>query len=92
MPLRKGGRRIANVRQYLLVRDGSRCGRCSMPIDMRLSGLEPDGPTLGHIVPLAKGGTDELDNLRLEHRKCNLSAGKRIVDALANVVRPWSVF
>jgi hypothetical protein len=59
---------------------------------MRLSGLDPMGPTLGHIVPMAEGGTDDLDNLRLEHRKCNLAAGKRIVRAIARIVPPWDVF
>ena len=88
MTLRQGGRRIAKVRGYLFVRDGSRCGRCGGVIDMRLSGLQADGPTLGHIVPLSSGGTDDLDNLRLEHRRCNLSAGKRLVRAVANIVRP----
>jgi 5-methylcytosine-specific restriction endonuclease McrA len=92
MSIRKGGRRIARVRQYLLVRDGARCGRCGGVLDMRLSGLDAMGPTLGHIVPVAEGGTDDLDNLQLEHRKCNLAAGKRFIRALANIVPPWSVF
>jgi 5-methylcytosine-specific restriction endonuclease McrA len=92
MTLRKGGRRIARVRQYLLVRDGARCGRCGGVLDMRLSGLDPDGPTLGHILPLSRGGTDDLENVQLEHRKCNLAASNRFIRAVANIVRPFTVF
>lgn len=29
-------------------------------------------PSLDHILPVSKGGTDFLDNLRLAHRKCNM--------------------
>lgn len=56
---------------------GYRCGRCLRWIDPTLSGLHPLGGTIGHVRPLADGGTDHLENLRPEHRTCNLSAGRR---------------
>ena len=83
-----GGRRIARTRMLLLERDGDRCGRCGQRIDMTLSGLLPNGPTIGHRYPASKGGSDYLEDLQLEHRRCNLSAGARITPPPAAVVRP----
>jgi len=73
--LARGGRVVADTVRFLLTRDGNRCRRCSRPIDMWRSGLDPDGPTIGHIIPAAAGGTDARENLALEHRRCNLAAG-----------------
>ncbi|MEL6420095.1 MAG: HNH endonuclease [Pseudomonadota bacterium] len=34
-------------------------------------------PTLDHVRPRSKGGTDALDNLQLVHRRCNRRKGNR---------------
>lgn len=47
------------------------CGICGQPIDKSLRYPHPMSPTVDHIIPCAKGGSDELDNLQLAHRKCN---------------------
>lgn len=47
----------------IIQRDRGRCGICGKPI---MGDLEID-----HIVPLAKGGTHEPDNVQLAHRRCN---------------------
>lgn len=73
-----GGRRIRRTRLLLAERDGTGCGRCGQPIDLSLSGAVPLGPTIGHRSPASRGGSDYLDNLQLEHRRCNLAAGARI--------------
>lgn len=65
------------ARLAVIDRDGNRCRRCGDPIDLSLSGLDPYGMTLGHIIPAALGGTDDLSNLGAEHRRCNLAAGAR---------------
>ncbi len=44
----------------------NRCGYCLSPQHLVLGQLEID-----HIVPRAKGGTDDEDNLWLECRLCN---------------------
>ena len=37
---------------------------------------------LGHIIPIVAGGSNELDNFRIECRKCNRSEGARISSAI----------
>ena len=73
--LHRGGHRLRLARRLVVARDGARCRRCGAPIDVRLGGLDPLGLTLGHIVPVSRGGTDALANLAPEHRACNLAAG-----------------
>lgn len=34
-------------------------------------------PSIEHVIPLCKGGTDDWDNIRLAHRKCNNLKGKK---------------
>lgn len=33
--------------------------------------VDPEHATLEHIIPLADGGTDAMDNLAISHRDCN---------------------
>lgn len=47
------------------------CGICGQMIDKSLKYPHPMSATVDHIIPCAKGGSDELDNLQLAHRKCN---------------------
>ncbi len=62
--------------RYLSERDGDRCGICRRRIDLALpsgpkghpSGL---GPSVDHIEPRSKGGSDDPANLRLTHWRCN---------------------
>lgn len=86
--LHAGGARIGSLRSLIAERDGTICRRCGSPIDMLLSGLHPDGPTIGHIVSRRDGGTDDPRNLGLEHRRCNLAAGARPDPPRALIARP----
>ena len=47
------------------------CGICGLPVDKSVKYPDPMSPTVDHIIPCAKGGSDDLDNLQLAHRKCN---------------------
>ena len=72
--LHSGGHalRIARTRLLRACRLGDIppvCWRCDRLIDPSLSGLHPDGATVGHIVPVSRGGTDAYENLVLEHRR-----------------------
>jgi 5-methylcytosine-specific restriction endonuclease McrA len=57
------------MRAYLEARDGRACGRCGDPID------RGETASIGHVVAVILGGSDAPDNLRLEHLRCNQSAG-----------------
>lgn len=89
--LARGGAIVKRTISLLRARDGDSCGRCSAAIDFGASGLDPEGPTIGHIVPASKGGTDAVWNLRLEHRKCNLAAGDRETPPRARIARPVEI-
>lgn len=57
----------------LAKRDGTDCGICGLPVDMDLArGPGVMCPSVDHIVPRAKGGTHEPENLQLAHLHCNM--------------------
>lgn len=63
---------LPELRAQLLERDGENCGFCRLPL--------ADGPIdVDHVVQRAAGGSDELPNLRLAHRRCNRIAGGKSV-------------
>lgn len=86
--LARGGRRIRETIALIVARDGNNCRRCGLPVDLTLSGLNRLGPTIGHIIAAALGGTDALANLGLEHRMCNLAAGARRDPPRALIAKP----
>lgn len=47
------------------------CGICGADIDYGLPHLDPGAFVVDHIVPLAKGGADTLENKQAAHRLCN---------------------
>lgn len=53
------------------------CWICGLPIDYRLPHLDPGAYVVDHVVALAAGGTDTLDNKRAAHRKCNRAKGDK---------------
>lgn len=55
-------------RASILHRAGYACTRCGSTSDLQLD----------HIVPLARGGADELWNLQTLCRRCNLHKGVRL--------------
>ncbi len=39
-------------------------------------------PSIDHVVPLSRGGSNHPSNLQLAHLLCNLSKGNRIFPSL----------
>lgn len=50
---------------------GNKCAICSEPIDLSLLRTSKMGLTVDHWVPLSKGGSDDISNLRPAHWICN---------------------
>lgn len=74
---RWGGRKVAELRALVYANYPSVCRLCRSPIDASLSPRHPMGPSVGHVLPRSKGGTDDLANLRPEHLSCNVGLGAR---------------
>ena len=47
------------------------CGICEGEIDYGLHYLDPMAFVVDHVVPLARGGADVLENKQAAHRSCN---------------------
>lgn len=58
-------------RAFIYERDAWICQFCLEPVEPGLPSSSPWQATLDHIVPRAKGGLDQPENLRLLHRYCN---------------------
>lgn len=56
----------------IAARDGTECGICTEPVDMALTHPHALSASVDHIIPRARGGTDDLGNLQLAHLTCNL--------------------
>lgn len=71
----RGPERKASTRSYreiivdfLVKRDGLLCWRCAEPVDGSTVSLD-------HVVPVALGGKNIMENLKLAHLTCNISQG-----------------
>jgi len=60
-----------STRVAIYERDGHVCQLCHEPTDEAGGPQGPWWPTLDHILPVSRGGTDEPANLRTAHRWCN---------------------
>lgn len=67
-------KKIINI---LLERDGNRCHYCGKEMCDNGTGehFVNDGISIDHITPTSQGGTDDLINLILACRRCNVKKG-----------------
>jgi hypothetical protein len=56
------------IRAAVLDRDGHKCSYCGSPYDL----------TIDHIIPVAKGGTSTIENLRTLCGRCNMLKGSGV--------------
>jgi 5-methylcytosine-specific restriction endonuclease McrA len=54
------------------------CGICQTEIDYSLPHTDPRSFVVDHIVPLNKGGTDDLANKQAAHRDCNRAKSDKL--------------
>lgn len=59
-----------SIRERVIARDGLTCAYCR-------SVLDPEDVTIDHVVPVVRGGTDELTNLAISCRPCNSKKGTK---------------
>ena len=67
----------AVLRLSVYERDGWTCQLCSEPVDVGADPLSDWYPSLDHVVPRSRGGSDEFENLQCAHRICNSKKGAR---------------
>jgi 5-methylcytosine-specific restriction endonuclease McrA len=65
-------KRAGTIRQLMWKSLPHTCSRCGERIES-MRDMHVD-----HIIPLAKGGTDTVDNMQLLHKACNLSKGAKL--------------
>jgi 5-methylcytosine-specific restriction endonuclease McrA len=51
---------------------GENCHICQNAIDLQLARTHRYGLTVDHVIPVSKGGTDDMSNLRPAHWICNI--------------------
>lgn len=56
--------------QYLLKCSGGRCALCGLKVSIDAARTFA-GPSLDHIVPLARGGAHDISNAQIAHHYCN---------------------
>jgi 5-methylcytosine-specific restriction endonuclease McrA len=56
------------------------CGICEGEIDYSLPHTDPMSYVVDHVIPLAKGGLDELANKQAAHRSCNRAKSDKLAE------------
>ena len=65
------------VRMY-----GSVCHICTNPIDLDLPRNSRYGLTVDHVIPISKGGTDSVDNMKPAHWICNILKSDKMPEVI----------
>lgn len=68
---------IRDRHRKIIARGEPPCWICGEPIDYTLPHTNPMSYVVDHKVPLARGGTDTLDNKAAAHRQCNRDKGAK---------------
>lgn len=70
---RSGGVRLdaRQFRAFIAERSNWTCALCANPVDPNLEHPHTMYGSIDHIIPLAVGGSNEMDNLQLAHLSCN---------------------
>lgn len=58
-------------RRTVFERDHWECQLCHEPVRRDALAPDPKAPTIDHRIPLARGGTHEMDNVQCAHFLCN---------------------
>lgn len=72
----------------ILRRDHPPCGICHQDIDYTLPHLDAGEFVVDHVIPLARGGRDVLENKQPAHRRCNELKGDKLDGDPADQAEP----
>ena len=81
------------MKRQIAERDGWICHLCTGSVSPHLWGhhSNPDAPVIDHVIPVARGGDDTFENVRLAHRVCNARKGAKVdAETIANFKRKGS--
>ena len=67
-------------RWMLWTRQGGVCPLCLRGIKWNAQ-LQDEKPTLDHIIPVSRGGSGQMTNLRVVHHVCNQRRANRLGEA-----------
>jgi hypothetical protein len=68
------------VREMYSQRDGGKCHLCGGPIEDAHDAPDEFRPSLDHLTPRSKGGSDYPSNIRLAHETCNRGRRDRSIE------------
>lgn len=74
----------------LAQRDGPSCGICGCDVDLGAKAPDPMRASTDHIIPRARGGSDEPTNQQLAHLWCNQVKSDRIAEPVPTASTPRS--
>jgi len=69
----KKRKNVTHYKERLLLRDGYMCGWCHLPMN------DSQRLAVDHIHPISKGGSNEMNNLRVLHFGCNAQKGAKTI-------------
>lgn len=75
--LKRGNAYEPYTGNYIYERDNWLCGICGRKINKRLKHPNPLSPSIDHIVPVSKGGSDASINVQAAHLRCNMLKSAR---------------
>lgn len=80
----------------VLLAHGTKCHLCGKDVDLTATrrvgffGWE-NGLHLDHVVPLSRGGSDELDNVKPSHARCNIKKSNMPTPAVPKFLPPSKI-
>lgn len=70
-------------RRKAVLRGSQVCWLCQQPIDSSLKWPDPMSGSADHILPVSRGGTDSISNLRPSHLGCNIKRQNKDANEVA---------
>lgn len=67
----KRSKALQNMHRVRIAKTRSACHICGQPIDYTLKWPDSMSFVVDHVVPISRGGSDEIGNKRASHAVCN---------------------